>query len=101
MDLANDAKLKLVLLSIRKMDELKNYDKRNHFIYGAVYLALVCGLSAGFRIDPKEPDWPCAFIELPTGQVSWHMPQHPIAWDDHTTEQKYERINGYIGDPKA
>ena len=68
--------------------------------YGAVLVSIMAawsaGLEAGFRIDPTEPEWPVAYIELPTGQVSWHMPQHPIAWDGHDTATKHERVLTFI-----
>jgi hypothetical protein len=89
--------LKFTLIMIRELDQLKHYDRRNQFIYEAVFMAIVCGLSAGFRFDPKEPEWPVAFIELPTGQVSWHVPQHTRVWDGHTTEQKYKRLKEFTG----
>lgn len=70
-----------------------NYGKRYGLVLNAVSMAHNCGYAAGFRVDPKDPSWPVAFIELPGGlQVSWHMPQHPFPWDGHTTEQKYKRI---------
>lgn len=47
------------------------------------------------------------FLELPTGQVSWHLheseienfphiPRRPGQWDGHSTEEKYKRIKEYI-----
>lgn len=62
------------------------------------------GCPVGFAVDPKEPAWPVLFIELPTGQVSWHFSEadrHLLAsdigeyhgqWDGHTTEEKYDRL---------
>jgi hypothetical protein len=62
---------------------------------------------AGIRrteIAGWDPEWEgCVYIELPTGQVSWHyhdreaylfegLPAYTKPWDGHTTEQKYERI---------
>jgi hypothetical protein len=82
---------------IRQLDEQKSYGSRNSFIYEAVANATAGGLPAGFRIDPQEPDWPVAFIELPQGQVSWHVPQHTSVWDGHTTEEKYTRLEEYCG----
>lgn len=56
--------------------------------------------------DPSEPDWPVVYIQLPTGQCSWHIspddwqdlfahlelsPDGP-AWDNHSTSEKYRRI---------
>jgi len=83
------------LKHIRTLDERKAYDVRNCEVIGAIHWALVIGYQAGFRFDSAEPEWPVAFIELPTGQVSWHLAQHPVVWDGHTTEQKYERIAAY------
>jgi len=45
----------------------------------------------------------CVFIDLPTGQVSWHfhdreaalfshLPAYTKAWDGHDTQTKYERV---------
>lgn len=72
---------------------------------------LVAALSKCFPawigpVDDAEPGWCHAvYIDLQTGQVSWHVPDHellelfshlPIGttdWDGHTTEEKYRRLN--------
>jgi hypothetical protein len=47
------------------------------------------------------------FIDLPTGQVSWHLHERELVnfpdvgvydgeWDGHTTEEKYERVKKFI-----
>jgi len=82
--------LKAALRLIEENDT--NYELREAFVHEAMWLARACGLQTGYRIDPSEPEWTVAMIELPTGQVSWHMPQHPVAYDGHTTEEKYRRI---------
>lgn len=50
------------------------------------------------------PDWHgCVYIDLPTGQASWHyhdshahlfehLPPYTNKWDGHTTDEKYQRI---------
>jgi hypothetical protein len=55
-------------------------------------------------IDGWDPEWNgCVYIDLPTGQASWHfheiqrhlfahLPPYAGEWDGHTTEEKYERI---------
>ena len=57
-------------------------------------------------IDPKEgTSWPVVCIELPTGQVTWHihltefdklgldrLPRSDSHWDGHTTGEKYDRL---------
>jgi hypothetical protein len=87
-------KLKKTLVLIRMHNT--DYETRYTLILQAVFLARLVGLQTGFRIDLDNSEWPVAFIELPTGQVSWHMPQHPVVWDGHTAEEKYERIKEFI-----
>ena len=55
-------------------------------------------------IEGWSDDWHgCVYIDLPTGQASWHyhdsqaylfahLPPYAGEWDGHDTEQKYERI---------
>lgn len=55
-------------------------------------------------IDGWSEDWHgCVYIDLPTGQVSWHfhnsqaylfehLPQYQGAWDGHDTPEKYRRL---------
>ncbi len=69
----------------------------------------------GHRIGIKEhvgDDWDdewrnVVFIDLPTGQVSWHLHKdelvnfpgvepYPGEWDGHTSAEKYERIRKFI-----
>jgi hypothetical protein len=50
------------------------------------------------------PEWHgCVYIDLPTGQASWHyhdshahlfahLPPYAGKWDGHTTEEKYARL---------
>lgn len=74
-----------------------DYDVRYGVVLHALALAHDLGLPAGIRIDPVEPAWPVVYIELPTGQVSWHMPEHPQAFDGHTTPEKHDRIRAFCG----
>ncbi len=79
-------------------DAADRYAQRNRLIYQAIAIAARGGLEAGFAIDPREPDWPVAFIELGPGkdkQVSWHMPAHRWGYDGHSTAEKYQRIEAY------
>lgn len=79
------------------------YAERAAVVAALARCARAQGLVVGFAIDPKEPDWPVLFIELPTGQVSWHfskLDRHLASdigeyhgqWDGHTTEEKYDRL---------
>lgn len=82
---------------------------------------LVVALSKLFSASIETPDvvedgwnW-VVIIDLPTGQVSWHIhddeipqfahlaPHQGRAWDGHTAEEKYQRLKGLpvgqLGDP--
>lgn len=82
------------LMEIEKHDQ--DYDIRYSAVLMAMVYAHMVGYKTGIAIDPKEPDWPVVYIELPTGQVSWHMPAHPVAYDGHTTDEKYQRIQTFV-----
>jgi hypothetical protein len=84
------------LQGIIEAEETKDYAKRNILIYAALSTATDEGLEGGIRLDPQEPEWPVVFIELPTGQVSWHVAAHHLPWDGHDTPTKYERVRAYL-----
>lgn len=54
--------------------------------------------------DPTAPEWAVVYVDLPTGQASWHVAPADVElfahvhrddsheWDGHTTEEKYQRI---------
>ena len=56
------------------------------------------------NIQGWSEDWHgCVFIDLPTGQVSWHfhdshasmfahVPEGSVQWDGHDTPEKYRRL---------
>jgi hypothetical protein len=75
----------------------QEYTTRYVLVLQAVAVAAEIGWDAGFRIDPAEPEWPVAYIELPAGQVSWHLPQHVKVWDGHDTAEKYRRCRALGG----
>lgn len=71
------------------------YTDRNILVCTALGLARQCGLPAGIGYDPTHERPVVIYLELPTGQVSWHLPAHPIPFDGHSTEQKYHRIAAF------
>ena len=83
------------LLAAIEANDLK-HGPRYRLVIEALATALRAGLSAGIRIDPKEPDWPVVCIELPTGQVSWHVAEHLHPWDGHSRAEKYLRCREFI-----
>lgn len=86
------------------------YAERNLCVSLLCKMALALGLSCGIGIDEAEPDplWKhVAFIDLPSGQVSWHVhsdelpnfrgvPLYSRPYDGHSTDEKYARVR----DPK-
>lgn len=77
--------------------ELADYRRRNAFVHMAIAAAIEVGFQAGFALDPNgEPGFrTVAYIELPTGQVSWHMPEFAGEFDGHSTADKYRRIDEF------
>lgn len=76
----------------------QNYEIRYNKVFEALALASRLGYRVGIGFDDKTGKaWPVAYIELPTGQVSWHMPEHSIPYDGHSTAEKYlVRIAAYL-----
>lgn len=65
------------------------------------------------EIEGWDPEWHgCVYIELPTGQASWHyhdseahlfvdLPSYEGEWDGHTAEEKYACTRVLIGNADA
>ena len=85
------------------------YAERNRCVALIARMALAMGWRTGLgrhREDDAswEDDWRnIVFIELPTGQSSWHvhdselplfvgLPRYEGVWDGHSTEEKYRRV---------
>ena len=83
------------------------YQERNRVVAALAELSIRLGYRAGVtRTD--IPDWDeawhnCVYIDLPTGQVSWHfhdsdrqlfesLPDYPGIYDGHTSDEKYLRL---------
>lgn len=62
------------------------------------------------NLDPGEPDWPVVLIQLPTGQVSWHITyqerysifahiygESGPPWDGHDDVEKWRRVSAMLG----
>lgn len=86
------------------------YTERNRAV------ALACELAhrLGYHTEVyhgdigEEPEWVVVFIDLPTGQVSWHIPAQEYidlfpaivanlnnSWDGHSTDDKNSRIQRF------
>jgi hypothetical protein len=84
----------------------KIYAERAWCVISLARAAKAAGCRTGFREDPALRDpaaWPVLFIDLPTGQVSWHLTAadrlgaldigtYLGTWDGHDTAEKYRRL---------
>lgn len=85
------------------------YSERNKCVVLITQMALAMGMTAGIGRHPEEDaDWEddwmnIIFIDLPAGQISWHihdselplfsfLPEYTGKWDGHDTEEKYRRV---------
>ena len=82
------------------------YFDRNQAVQLLARTAWLLGWPMGVRRDPDEPDWPVLMIDLPSGQVSWHIkadeligmwPAYPGEWDGHSLDEKRRRLEAEIG----
>ncbi|MEU5442778.1 MULTISPECIES: WDGH domain-containing protein [Streptomyces] len=78
------------------------YRERAHLV---AHLAAAYPSSIGYA-DPSEPEWAVVVVNLPTGQVTWHVAPSDMdlfehvhrgaeGWDGHTTEEKYARLDAH------
>ncbi len=83
------------------------YLDRNLVVMTLAKLAKQQGYPVGIKQDPQQPEWPVIMIDLPSGQVSWHipvtelidfLPDYQGEWDGHTLQQKRERVKDFITD---
>lgn len=90
-------------------DEVKNesspdeaYLDRNLCVQAMVKMAQKLGFNTGLK---EDPEWPILYIDLPTGQVSWHIPKQEILtdfpeyngkWDGHNLQEKRRRLIDFM-----
>ena len=82
------------------------YFDRGQAVLALAKLARAQGYDVGVKSD--DPEWPILFIDLPTGQVSWHFkaselqgdwPEYSGQWDNHNLEEKRSRVKEFIAVP--
>lgn len=78
------------------------YEERNRVV--AALSKVFPAVRTRTDIEGWDPEWHgCVYIDLPTGQASWHfhdrdawmfdhLPERHVEWDGHTTEEKYQRL---------
>lgn len=87
------------------------YGERNRLVVLLAQMGRIMGYRAGRYWDgSQEPGWNnVVAIDLPTGQVSWHigaadcgdsgiamLPNYDGKWDGHTTKQKWDRVDQMV-----
>lgn len=90
------------------LDEMRAAKDGAYLERNRVVAALACCFPAGVArtaIEGWDPEWEnCVYIDLPTGQVSWHfhddhahlfarLPKYAGTWDGHDTPEKYRRLS--------
>jgi len=91
---------------IQNTHDSEPYFDRNQILKAFCLMVKNKGLKIGWQDDPKDMYFVIMFIDLPTGQISYHIPRWEIdlskwpryagQWDGHSTEQKRVRLNEYI-----
>lgn len=101
--------------ALRGLNRLREQKDDAYRVHGQVVALLARmayhhGWPVGLARHPAEDtawdaDWrTIVFIDLPTGQASWHLhdsevvlfgglPEYPRPWDGHSTPEKYRRVN--------
>lgn len=78
------------------------YTERNQVV-AALARLFPSGVRPAPDCDGEAEPWHIVYINLPTGQASWHYPESDAhlfaglppyggAWDGHATEEKYRRL---------
>jgi hypothetical protein len=82
------------------------YRERNYLV--ALLARLFPSGTRRTDISGWDEEWHgCVYVDLPTGQCSWHyhdshahlfvnLPAYTKEWDGHTTDQKYDRVHEFI-----
>ena len=56
-------------------------------------------------VKNRKDEWPILYVDLPTGQVSWHIPKeeivayfpdYPGEWDGHDVTEKRDRLRQFL-----
>lgn len=106
-----ELEFKQTLKAIEAAETFGFYDERQRHIFLAMNLASHLGYQNGIRpTGLKEgdrnyamiiPHWAgdsVAYIELPTGEISYFLNKPTRAYDGYTRDTKLERIKDYIND---
>lgn len=107
------------MLTPEQLAEQKDaaYAERNKCVAAIVIVAVKKGWATGLALHSRDDalwdeEWRnIVWIELPTGQVTWHIHDRELPmftalqlkqcdwfkWDGHSTQEKYDRLLGLWG----
>lgn len=103
--------LQQVLLKIEGFEAIRQLENRDRAILSAVHIAGLCGFKSGVRsigkadgsVENNEefpvPEWAgdvVAYIELPTGEISYFLSKDHSQWTGYTRQVKLARIKDYL-----
>ena len=80
------------------------YQERNRVVQALAKMSMELGYKVGIKGDTEDDCYVILYIDLPTGQVSWHIdtndlvtefPTYEGQWDSHDTNEKYARLEKY------
>lgn len=81
------------------------WDRRNQLAHAVLGWAAVAGMRVGKGWDDTSPYPTVMYADLPTGQVSWHLPAPPAGvphyddpWDGHSRTAKAGRIAAWLAE---
>lgn len=82
------------------------YFDRNQAVLALFALLKQEQITVGWKDDEEDVNYVILFADLPTGQISYHIPRHeidlkdwskyPNHWDLHTTSQKRDRLHAFV-----
>ena len=102
--MASMAKLREARLRIEALETIRDhaYRERNHL---AAFLSHLypAGIEVFDNPELSQEWFGCVYVDLPTGQVSWHYNEHEShlfshlktynkKWDGHSSDEKYDRL---------
>lgn len=87
-------------------DQSDAYFDRNQVVLTLCALLRKLGITVGWKTDVDYIDYVIMFADLPTGQISYHIPRREINladwpeyeghWDFHVTSQKRDRLHEFM-----
>lgn len=90
-----DLEFMLAETCVEIFENYTKYDYREKLVLKALSLAKDLGITSGFRHDDEQVHYPVVVIQLPFGEVSFHMPPVSIPFDGSKQEDQKLRADKY------